>query len=510
MHKHFANVVWVYLATFLVIPITYTIRIMYAQNLSLEDFGIFYGLFAFFAFFGFFRDWGLNNAVIYFANKYTSQNRPDKIKTLFWFNQIFQLILSIFIGILLILLKNYIINTFYPVEDNISKIFSIFILYWIVFTIYNTNTVFLTIFQNQKANAFLNFIYFGLILIVSVFLFNSTFQNFIIPTFAYLFSAIFSVIISMFYILHKYKAKLIVPAFYKQKDLFSEVFVFASSVILAGVAGTLMSSSDKIIIQYFKNANVVAIYSVAFSTAILLTIFVAPFQKVIQPILSEKWHKKEIAGIEYIVSAIFNNYLMFILPLVLSFIVFADNFVLAVYGQEFISAAFIIKILAVGVLIMTINSFMSVILSSLGKPKILSKVVVITAVCNVILSVFFIIFWGILGVALATVLSSILRLYLYSREITKIIKINFDILNNFKIILSSALFLIISFVLKYTIYKVYVDKVMINFFLNCLIIFGIAGIFYVISLFLSKTITILKINQFKEIVYANEKIDYEK
>jgi O-antigen/teichoic acid export membrane protein len=474
--------------------------VIYAQNLAIEDFGIFYGLFGFFVFFGFFRDWGMNSAVIFFANKYHAEGRLDKIKTLFWFNQFTQLGLSLIIGLILYFSREFIFKTFYPIEQNISQIFIIFIFYWITFTVHSTNSIFFTIFQNQKINAYLEIAYFAVILIISVLFLYLKISNFLIPAYAYLISSITMVIISTVYILVKYKDILITPLLYKHKNLFKEVFRYSSSVIVAGVAGTLLLSTDKIIIQYFEAAEVVALYSVAFSTALLLTIFVSPFQRVIQPIIASKWHLKEVRVIEGIMSSILNNYLMFILPLVLSFIVFADNFILAVYGKSFINASFIIRVLALGVLFITINSFISIILSSIGKPKLFSRIVVVTGICNIVLSIAFINFWGVIGVAIATVFSSILRLFMLAFAVKKFIRLKIDFVNNLKIIFSSFFFLLFSLFLKNTIYHIYTNIVILNFVLNCAIIFSLASTVYLAILIFLKVITRSKYNYLRELL----------
>ena len=504
IRKHFVNVLWIYLATFLVFPITYAIRVIYAKNLSLEDFGIFYGLFGFFVFFGFLRDWGMNSAVIYYANKYHVEKRYDKIKTLFWFNQIIQFGLSLIIGLVIFLFRRFIFSTFYPIEQNITSIFPIFILYWITFTIFSTNSLFLTIFQNQKANAFLNILYFSVILVISIFFIFLKIEKYLIPPLVYLISGITVVLVSLFYILIHYRKFLILPDFYKRKDLFKEIFRYSNSIIIAGVAGTIFISTDKIIIQYFESAGIVALYSVAFSTAVLLTLFVNPVRQVIQPIIANKWHIKEIRTIENIVSMIYNNYLMFILPLVLSFFVFADNFILAIYGEKFINASLILRILVFGVLISIINSFAGITLSSIGKPKVLSRIVIVTGICNLLLSVILINVCGIMGVAIATLFSSLMKLIMLLNSLKRYILLKINLVNNIKIIFSSIIFLVISFTLKNTIYHVYTNIIIINFLINCAIIFGLSSFIYCLCLIISKVICMKKVIYFRNLLFEKK------
>ena len=89
----------VYFLTLLIIPLSFFVRMIYARNLTLVDYGLFYGLFAFFGFFGFLRDWGLTSATNYFANKYIVHNNKSKVKALLFINWGFRLFMSIVIGL---------------------------------------------------------------------------------------------------------------------------------------------------------------------------------------------------------------------------------------------------------------------------------------------------------------------------------------------------------------------------------------------------------------------------
>ena len=113
----------VYFLTLLIIPLSFFVRMIYARNLTLVDYGLFYGLFAFFAFFNFLRDWGLTSATNYFANKYIVHNKKSKIKTLFFLDWGFKLFMSIAIGIILYFLKGVIASGIYKNEGNVGYMF---------------------------------------------------------------------------------------------------------------------------------------------------------------------------------------------------------------------------------------------------------------------------------------------------------------------------------------------------------------------------------------------------
>jgi len=497
MNLHLRNILWVYASTVLAMPITYVIRVLYAHNLSLEDYGIFYGLFGFFAFFGFLRDWGMNNAVNFFANKYIVAKKFDKFKTLFWFNQGVQFVLSVIIGLLLFFCRESIYALIYPKEENIGLLFPLFIIFWILNTVLTTNSIFLTILQNQKANGAFTLMNYSCILFFSVLFFQLSIVTPLIPVQAYLGSVVLVICFSFFYLFRQYRKYFVVPKLYFKKDLFIEVWKYSNQILISGLAGTVFFSTDTLIIQYFNGAESVAFYTTAVSTATLLTIFSKSFRKVINPVVAKIWHKdKQKVGM--VISSILNNYLAFILPLVFSFVLFADSFVLAVYGNKFSESIVLVKILVVGVMLTDFNAFIG--FGSMGKPKIISFSAIVAGACNLVLSLFFINMIGIAGVALATLFSAFVRFVMLFYFAKRNVELCLSLTNNIKLLISAVCFLLVALILKSNITISLFNNSTLNFLINAIVIFIISIVIYTILLIITGVINRRKLNYLRNIL----------
>lgn len=484
-------------------PLGYLIRVLYARELSLEDYGVFYGLFGFFAFFAFLRNWGMNGAVNYFANKYLVSKDYGKVKTLFWFNQLFQVCLSVIITMIIWFSKDLIVYYLYPNEENFVSILSIFMFFWIINTVLNTNTIFLTIFQNQKASGFFNTLNLLFVFGVSIVLLWLQKDGFLVPPLAYLSAMIAVIFFSLFYLFFKYKEYLFFPKLYLGWDLFRELINYSNSMVTAGIAGIIFFSTDKLIVQYFEGAEKVAIYVTAVATATLLMSLVTPFFKVLQPVLTKMWHKKQEKELSLLVSSVFNNYLIAILPLVLSFFVFADSFILAVYGEKFIESAILIQIMVFGILVTGANSFAAVVLGGIGQPKILSKTALVSGVLNLTMSVTLIHVWGIKGVAIATLTAYLLNFLLRISYIMKQISVNANYGNNLKVVFSALVFVICMWILKENLAYSYSAIKVINFLLNAFLAFIVSLLLYVLCLRQLNVLTKEKFVYLKSLIRKN-------
>ncbi|MBT7703790.1 oligosaccharide flippase family protein [Candidatus Peregrinibacteria bacterium] len=503
LNLHFKNTLWLYLSSFLVLPIAYFIRVLYAQELTVADYGIFYGLFGFFAFFNFLRDWGINDASTYFVNKFLIEKNHSKIKTIFYFNHFFQLFLSILIAVALYYFNDVIFETFYKGELHIKPIFNLFILLWITDTIVATNRKFLDIFQDQKANTFFNLTLFSLIITLSLIAFYSTYINsFEIPTLAYLGAYLTISIFSFLYLLIKYKEYFISPSFYLDLGFFKKISKYSTSLLIAGFSGMVFTTTDIVIIQYFEGAESVAFYSTAVSSAILLTVLISPINRVIAPLTAKLWHSRKKTAISDILSFALNNFWALIVPLAALFAILSDNFILAVYGEKFMEASILLKYLSLGIIIYSINTILPALVNSIGKPKDLSRIILTIGLINFIGNLLVIQFLGTLGVVFVTIFSYFVGFALFVRVLSSEIKIRFDLMNFFKILFSSGIFIVVAMLLVKNLYIRYLNIEMLDFIINGGIVLMISSIFYVVALVATGVITKAKLQHLKQLLLS--------
>lgn len=503
MNKHAKNIFWVYFFLFLGIPIGYFARILYASNLSVEDYGIFFGFTGFFAFFGFLRNWGIGGASVYFVNKYLAKGETNKVKTLFFFNQGFQFFMSLIIAGLLFFFNDWIFETFYPNEENIRSMFNLYLLIWIANTVFDTSEVFMRIFQNQFASAFIKFIKQGFIYLASWILFQEMVSH-IAPLSAHLLVTVFIAIVTLVYLLKKHYTTLIKPKLYLKKDLFVEVIKYSNILVIAGLANTVFRSTDTVMVQYFLGAVDVAFYTTAMSTAMLLTMFITPLGLVLQPLVAKLWHEEKKEQVSQILSLLLNNFLIVVLPLALFFALFAENFILAIYGERFLNSVPLIQVLSLAVVVQGMNQIFSSVVPALGRPKDLRRIVIQVGVFNIIGNLVLINLIGTLGVVITTILSFLCNGFLIIRVVLQEVKINFDLKNNLKIILSALFFIIFAYFLKQVMYYEYTEMKPVNFLLNGSMIFLVSGMFYAVVLLLSGTVNRVTIKELRELIFAKK------
>ena len=481
----------VYFLTLLIIPLSFFVRMIYARNLTLVDYGLFYGLFAFFGFFNFLRDWGLNSATIHFANKYIVHNEKSKIKTLFFIDMGFNLFMSVAIGLVLYFLKGVIASGIYKNEGNIGYMFDFFIVFWIITAIYKLNGAFFSVFQEQRIPKFFEFLNWLLILVLS-FIGFAFIESYKVPVLAYLIAMIIVCLVYslLFFIKHN---DIFRVEFYKGKDLGKEVFKYASAVMIGGLSSILLSQTDLFLIQLFIGARNVAYYSSGFAAASLLIILVIPLLIITHPLFVRLWHSGKKAELSRLISFIFNNMLVFVLPFSMFFFAFSSQIVSLVYGSAFLESGVILKIFSFAFIIKIFNMFLFQILWSTGKPKQTSIIIVIAGIANIILDLILISIFQNIGAAVATSICYLLIMILCLKEILKEIPIKVNILNNAKIVLSSLIFLMACFILRGRINLFDIGIAKYNFVLNGGTVFVISLAVYMACLILFGIITKQKI-----------------
>ena len=481
----------VYFLTSLIIPLSFFVRMLYARNLTLVDYGLFYGLFAFFGFFEFLRDWGLNSATNYFANKYIVYNKKSKVKTLFFINWGFKLFMSVAIGMVLYFLKGAIASGIYKNEGNIGYIFDFFIVFWIISAVYKSNYTFFSVLQEQRISKFFEFLNWLLILVMS-FVGFSFIESYKVPVLAYLISMIIVCLVSSFLFFIKHN-DIFRAEFYRESDLRKEVFKYATAVLIGGFSSILLSHTDLFLIQLFIGAKNVAYYSSGFAAASLLMIVVGPLVLIIQPLFARLWHADKKAELSRLINFIFNNMLVFVLPFSMFFFAFSSQLVSLVYGSAFLESGIILKIFSFTFIIKIFNTFLFQILWSTGKPKQTSIIIVIAGVANIVLDLILISMFQNIGAAVATSICYLLIMVLCLKEILKEITIKVNILNNAKIVLSSLIFLMVCFILKGRINFFDIGIAKYNFLLNGGSVFAISLVIYTACLVLFGIITKQKI-----------------
>jgi len=102
--------------------------------------------------------------------------------------------------------------------------------------------------------------------------------------------------------------------------------------------------------------------------------------------------------------------------------IFSKQIILLLYGKEFLRSILILKILVISTLFLGLNRNNTTFLNAIKKEKICFYLLFLTFLLNLLLDIILIKPYGIVGVAFATVICSVIYFILTESYIKKIIK----------------------------------------------------------------------------------------
>jgi len=491
--------IWVYFLTSLITPLTFFVRMLFAEKLDVIDYGLFYGLFAMFGFLNLISNFGLNDSAGYFVQKYIVRKNVSKVKTIFFITACFQIATSLIIILLLLMFKSLIITRFFRNEGHIAFMFGIFILYWFVQNLFVIVKKFFNFFYEQKYARLMDLMFFTFVLVVSFYGFMK-FPTFKVPVFVYFLGSLLIMIVFFLVLVLRHKKYFTEPLTFKL-ELPKELFTYARSIFIGSLSVVVLSEIDILILQFFIGAESVAYYSTGFAIANLLLIIVAPLHAIMAPTLKKLWHEKAKNELMKIISLFFSNLLIVVMPLSLFVFSFSTQLIQVIFGIEFMQSNIIVKIFSISLVFKIINSFLFVILWSLGRPKQTSRIMIIGAIINLGLDIIFVNVYQNIGVAVATSISYVIMTFLATKEIGRVLKINVDIMDNVKVLISSGVFLIIIQLLKATSFFT-IDNPVLHFLINGTIIFLMSFLIYSSLLIIFGVITRKKVDLVKNLFFS--------
>lgn len=212
---------------------------------------------------------------------------------------------------------------------------------------------------------------------------------------------VITIIINIFYCYKKLNIK--VSFISVEKKLFKEVIIFSSFIFLNLVIGQLYWSTDQVLLGIYSGTIAVSIYAIGasftgyfsgFSSAIS-NVFLA---KVSRMVTKEATNDEisnlfiKIGRIQYIIIA-------FALS---GFIVFGKEFIQLWVGAEYSQSYLIALIILIPMLVSLIQSMGGIILQAKNMQGFKTVINLFMAILNVILTIHFIEFWGVIGCAIAT------------------------------------------------------------------------------------------------------------
>lgn len=408
----------VFVSIFLSKIFAYLYRIIIAREFGPEVYGLFSLAIMILGFFATFSIIGLDAGITRYVPFYRGRDQKDKIRYVFKFTFKILLGLSIFFGILLFLLSDFIsIGIFNEPDLSIFlKIFAPLIPISVI------SFFFLSAIRSYELIGWHSFIQnvienLGKVLFISLLIF---FGLGVLSVPMSYFLGISVILIISYFVSKRYIPSVFEKTKMKPKQkkaIRTEILKYSIPLSLFSVVYIILNWIDSFFLGYFKTAREVGLYNAAVPIAFLLTISSVLFMKLFLPLINKEYGKKNLGLIREL-SKQTGKWVFFInLPLFILMLLFPGTLLNILFGPEYLVAADSLRFLAVGMLMFSVFRISEKLISMEGRSRLLLLDVTIAVALNVILNIILIpmskiLFWdnatGITGASIATMISTLL------------------------------------------------------------------------------------------------------
>ena len=433
---------FIFAATFIAALFSYGTRVIVARKLGPEQYGLFASIYTFILFFLFFRDLGLGTALVNYVTKARIEGNYNKIKTALVSVFTLQFLSSSLIGILIIFFSSYLSAHYFKVPES-RIILLIMVAYTMTSILYTIPKALLNSFQKTILFSSMEPAKNLFILLCTLLLFHYGYDGLIAVAIPY---AILSVIFFFIYQpfaqkqLHFFKHKIV-----NLKETTKELLTFGLPLMAADIGGKVIGYTDTLMLTYFVSLTEVGIYNVVLPSALFFIQISRAISAIVFPISTELHYRKDTAKLAKGVSLLHNYCFALIIPLIFILFAFTGFFLDLFFGADYVAGALAFRILLVGSMFFILASVNNIIISSMGEPKQVTKIILLSAVLNVGLNFFLIPLFGINGAAVATTLAYLLSLVLSTLKLSRTLNIPAPYLQWGKLLLMAALFVMVIF-----------------------------------------------------------------
>jgi O-antigen/teichoic acid export membrane protein len=156
--------------------------------------------------------------------------------------------------------------------------------------------------------------------------------------------------------------------------------------------------------------------SILFSQAISMTIF---------PQVSEWSANGSNERIEDLIATVMTPSLFFVIPVFFGSILLSQDILALVFGQDYAIASVVLIVLMSDKIFQAIQLVVGRSLQAIDKPDLAARAVIISILSNAVLNIVLVVEFGIIGAAVATLVSSVLNDALHLIYLQKFIRVQF-------------------------------------------------------------------------------------
>lgn len=264
---------------------------------------------------------------------------------------------------------------------------------------------------------------------------------------------------------------------------------FALPTVPSNASFWILDASDRYVIGLFMGISAVSFYSAGYTISALMGLLTVPLYTVLLPILSQYYAERKIRETRFLLNYSVKLYLIIAVPTVVALSVLAKPLLYILSTPALADVGYTITpILALGGLVFGLYCIVTQIIVMERKTKITGYIWIISTILNIVLDITFGYLFGIIGIAVTTLLIYLFAFIITSYYSFKYIRCNFYFGFIAKVIIAAIIMAIFLFLIN--------PFGTLNVVLGGLISFGL----YLLILLLLKGITTREIKFFIGII----------
>ncbi|MBI2629205.1 flippase [Candidatus Pacearchaeota archaeon] len=382
---------------------TYLYKVIIARQFGPEIYGIFSLATVILSFFITVSFLGLSEGLLRYVAIYRGKNQIKQIRYLIKVSMSILAVSSFLSMALLFILADFIsVNLFHNAElSTFLKVFSLII------PISVASGIFLSLIKAYEKISAYSFIVNILqnvsrVLLLAIFIFIGLNSESIIWSYflSVLLITIISYIVSKRYIPEAFGIVNLQKG--RKTKVVSDLIGYSWPLIFLGVIGSLFFWIDSLIIGYFIDVANVGFYNAAFTIVSLFGIAPELFMQLFFPLITKEFAKNNTNLIKEISKQVNKWIFIMNLPLFVIIFLFPGAVINLLFGSEFTIADNTLRILSIGGFFSSLTLVLTNLLSMKGKSKVILINISLASLANLILNIFLVKKFGMLGAAIST------------------------------------------------------------------------------------------------------------
>ncbi|MDA3952304.1 MAG: flippase [Bacteroidales bacterium] len=351
---------------------------------------------------------GLDTALVKYIAEYVVKDNKQQIGKLYLVSLSFIFIVGAFVSLLIYFFSKELSILFFE-NSNQGHLFRIIGFTIVPFSITQLNSEYFRGFKKITAYSVLQngTVYF--IILVLIFLASQYYSNIDFLIYSLFITSVFLMLLSTFFVLKNN----FTFRFNNITDLKNHTGISKRQLISVSIPMLFSNSlffvmtwTDTLMLSAFHSEDVVGVYNIALKIASLNTIALIAINSIASPKFSEIYSSEGIRRFKRIVQQTTIISWLVSAPIFAIILIYPES-VLKVFGQEFLVGRNALIILSIGQLVSAFSGSTMIVLNMTGREKIGRNILIVTAIINILINFLLIPRYGIIGAAIATMVSTV-------------------------------------------------------------------------------------------------------